>query len=145
MLMVPVVLEKCVYVLQGWLVVCRGSHILTWPSDRVHINKTNKSFFFNLFLLFLAVLGLCCCMQASSSCSEWELLSNCGAQAPHYGSVFCCGARTLGYAGSSSHGARSQLPCSMWNPGPRIKPMSPALTGGLPTLGPAGKSPIKTF
>ena len=81
------------------------------------------------------MLGLCCCMQASSSCSEWELLSNCGAQALHYGSFFCCGAQTLGYAGSSSHGARAQLPCSMWNPGPRTKPMSPALTGGLPTLG----------
>ena len=25
--------------------------------------------------LFLAVLGLCCCKRAFSSCSEWELLS----------------------------------------------------------------------
>ena len=26
------------------------------------------------FYLFLAVLGLCCCMQAFSSCGEWGLL-----------------------------------------------------------------------
>ena len=40
---------------------------------------TNKcfSFFFNKFYLFiylLAALGLCCCMQAFSSCGERELL-----------------------------------------------------------------------
>ena len=33
--------------------------------------------------LFLAVLGLCCCSQAFSSCCEWGLLlSSCGVQAP---------------------------------------------------------------
>ena len=32
-------------------------------------------FFFNVFIyLFLAVLGLCCCAQAFSSCGEWGLL-----------------------------------------------------------------------
>ena len=28
----------------------------------------------NSFMLFLAVLGLCCCTQAFSSCGEWGLL-----------------------------------------------------------------------
>ena len=32
-------------------------------------------FCFVLFYLFLAALGLCCCTQALSSCSEWGLLS----------------------------------------------------------------------
>ena len=32
-------------------------------------------FFINLFIyLFLAVLGLCCCVRAFSSCGEWGLL-----------------------------------------------------------------------
>ena len=30
--------------------------------------------FFKFIYLFLAVLGLCCCVQAFSSCSERELL-----------------------------------------------------------------------
>ena len=30
---------------------------------------------------FLAVLGLCCCMQAFSCCGEQELLSSCNARA----------------------------------------------------------------
>ena len=34
----------------------------------------NKFFLFFKFLLILAVLGLCCCMQASSSCGERGLL-----------------------------------------------------------------------
>ena len=50
--------------------------------------------FLNLFIyLFLAVLGLHCCMQAFSSCSEQRLLSSCGAQAD-CGSLSCCGAQT---------------------------------------------------
>ena len=43
--------------------------------------------------------------------------------------------------GLSSCGAQVQFPCSMWNlPGPRIKPVSPALTGGFITTEPPGKS-----
>ena len=32
-------------------------------------------FFKNLFYLFLAALGLCCCARAFSSCSKWGLLT----------------------------------------------------------------------
>ena len=32
-------------------------------------------FFLNFIYLFMAVLGLCCCMRAFSSCGEWGLLS----------------------------------------------------------------------
>ena len=30
--------------------------------------------FLKLIYLFLAALGLCCCVRACSSCSEWRLL-----------------------------------------------------------------------
>ena len=38
--------------------------------------------FYQIYLL-LAVLGLCCCMQAFSSCSEQDLLSHRGVSASH--------------------------------------------------------------
>ena len=44
----------------------------------------------------MAVLGLCCCSRAFSSCIQQELLSSCGAQASHCGGFSCCGARALG-------------------------------------------------
>ena len=46
--------------------------------------------------LFMAALGLCCFAQAFSSHSEWELLSNCGAQASHCGGWSSCRAQVLG-------------------------------------------------
>ena len=50
----------------------------------------------NLFILFLAALGLCCCIQASSSCGETGATLPCGARASHCGGSSCCGARALG-------------------------------------------------
>ena len=42
-------------------------------------SRKRNNFFFNKFYLFiylfLAVLGLCCCTRAFSSCGEWGLLS----------------------------------------------------------------------
>ena len=38
------------------------------------------NFFFFLMYLFLALLGLHCCEQTLSSCSEQGLLSTCGAR-----------------------------------------------------------------
>ena len=50
-----------------------------------------------LFLfMFLAALGLCCCEQGFSSCSEWGLLCSSRMQASH-----CCGARALATGFSS--------------------------------------------
>ena len=44
-------------------------------------------FFINLFIyLFMAVLGLCCCVRAFSSC---------GARASHCSGFSCCGAQAL--------------------------------------------------
>ena len=39
--------------------------------------------FIYFWILFLAVLGLCCYMWAFSSCSKWGLLSSCAEQASH--------------------------------------------------------------
>ena len=49
-----------------------------------------------IYYLFLAVLILCCCMQAFSSCGEWELVPSCGAQASHCGGFCYCRAKALG-------------------------------------------------
>ena len=61
-----------------------------WPWD---------SFFLSLFM---AVLGLPCCVGLFSSYSKQGLLSSCGAQAPHCCGFSCWGAQALGYAGFSS-------------------------------------------
>ena len=50
----------------------------------------NLFFFFShsFIYLFLAVLGLHCCMQSFSSCGEWGLLFSYGAWASHCGGFF---------------------------------------------------------
>ena len=63
--------------------------------------------FNGLFIfLYLAVLGLHCCMQAFSSCREKGLFSSCGVRASHC-SGFCCGAQALGCVGFSSCGTQA--------------------------------------
>ena len=49
-------------------------------------------FFFKVIIYFLAVLGLCCCVQALSSCSVW---------ASHCCGFSCCGAQALGHSWAS--------------------------------------------
>ena len=51
---------------------------------------------FIFIYLFLAVPGLCCCMQAFSNCRWFGLLSSCSVWASHRGGPFCCGAWALG-------------------------------------------------
>ena len=46
-----------------------------------------------IFSFFLAVLGLCCCDRAFSSCGKWGLLSSCIVWAPHYSGFSCCRAQ----------------------------------------------------
>ena len=54
-----------------------------------------NSSIFNLFL-FLALLGLHCCMWAFSSFHKSGLLSSCDAWASHWGGFSCCRAQALG-------------------------------------------------
>ena len=44
------------------------------PQISVAYNNKNIYFLINLFILFLAALGLCCCTRAFSSCVEQGLL-----------------------------------------------------------------------
>ena len=51
--------------------------------------------FFFIICLLLAALGFCCCTQAFSGCSQWGLLSSCGAQTSHCSGISCRGAQAL--------------------------------------------------
>ena len=52
--------------------------------------------FFEIFIYYLAVLGLHCCAWAFSSCSELGLLSSWGAQPSPFSGFSCCRAWALG-------------------------------------------------
>ena len=85
-----------------------------------------KNTFIYLFVLFLAMLGLCCCAGFFSSCGKWGLLSSCCAWASHRGGFSCCGVQAAGHMGFSSCssqaserglwscGAWAWLLCSVW-------------------------------
>ena len=56
----------------------------TWKSDSTDLEKCqSRSTFWGkkIYLLFLAVLGLCCCVWAFSSCGKGEPLSSFDARA----------------------------------------------------------------
>ena len=63
--------------------------------------------------LFLAALGLRCCMRAFSSCGERGATLCCGARAPHCGDFSCCRARALG-TWASVVVARGLSSCGSW-------------------------------
>ena len=121
------------------------------------------TFFFkiNLFILLSAVLGLCCCARALSSCSKRGSTPHCSVQASQCSGFSCCGALALG-ARASAIGARALSSCGSWGlehrlsgcgaraqllhgtwdlPRPGIEPVSPALAGGFLTTAPPEKSP----
>ena len=99
-----------------------------------------------------AVLGLCCCARAFSSCSESWLLSSCGKQASRFGGFSCCRAvvAVCRLRSCSSQalehrlsicGPLAKMPHGIWDLPPlQIKPKSPALAGGFLTTGPPAKS-----
>ena len=60
--------------------------------------------FFFFTCLFLAVLGLCCCMDFFLSCGKQGLLSTCSALVCHCRGFSCYGAWALGTVGFSSCG-----------------------------------------
>ena len=96
-------------------------------------NLTVFCVFFKI-CLFLAVLGLRCCVQALSSCSEWGLFSSCRVWASQ------CGGLSCGSTDFSSYDALVWLPWGMWGLlGAGIEPESPALATGFLTTRPPGK------
>ena len=64
-----------------------------------------KEFIFIYLSSSLAVLDLCCCARAFSSCGKQGLLSSCGAWASRYGGFSC--SRVQGF---SSGGTQAWLP-----------------------------------
>ena len=118
----------------------------------------NKIFFFSfqdflnfgfvclfVYLFIFAVLGLCFCARAFSSCGKW-------------GPLFIAVRRPLTVAASlvaqhrlqthrlSSCGSWAQLLRGMWDPpGPGLEPVSPALAGRLSTTAPPGKPQNQFF
>ena len=108
--------------------------------------------FFKLIYLFLAVLGLHCCMWAFSSCGGWGILfvAMHGLLIRWLLLLRSTGSRLVGFSscGSwalerrlSSCGTRAYLFRSMWDlPRPGLEPMSPALAGRFLTTVPPGKS-----
>ena len=99
-------------------------------------------FYFNNFFFlsfFLAVLGLCFCARAFSSC---------GKQGPLF--IAVCGPLTVATSLVAEHrlqtrrlsscGSWAQLLRGMWDlPRPGLEPVSPALAGGFLTTAPPGK------
>ena len=66
----------------GAMAQTRVVTVQTWESGRLKVLFLGKK---KVYLLFLAVLGLCCCVWAFSNCSESGLFSSCGEQASHCG------------------------------------------------------------
>ena len=100
--------SNLLFYLRSWFeVVLAAVHQrVCWWHCRLWLHSILNNIFMPLFL-FLAVLSLCCCTWAFSSCGELGLLSSCGAQASHCSDFFCCGAQALGTMGFSSCSADS--------------------------------------
>ena len=69
-----------------------------------------------LFLSFLAVLGLCCCSWAFSSCSKQGLLFSCSVLASHRSGFSCCRTWALELEGSVvvAHGLSCSVSCGIF-------------------------------
>ena len=113
----------------------------------------------------MAVLCLCCCARAFSSCGERGLLIVAVRGLLIAVASPCCGAQALGTRAAvvvargcsscgtwalesrlSSCGARALLLRGMWDlPRPGLEPVSPALAGGVLTTAPPWKSPTPFF
>ena len=139
-----------------WIFFCffKKSSLLRY---NLHTVKDILFFFFNLFL---AALGICCCVRAFFSCGERGLLFVAVHRLLIVVAFLCWGAWALGTWASvvaarglsscgswavehrlSHCGAWAQLLRGMWDlPGPGLEPVSPALAGGFLTTVPPGKS-----
>ena len=78
-----------------------------------------------MYIYYLFIFGLHCCMWAFSTCSKQGILSHCGARASHCSGFSCCGARALGHSGSVVvvHGLSCSKACGIFlaqgsNPSP---------------------------
>ena len=87
----------------------------------------------------MAVLGLCFCARAFSSCGKWGPLL-IAVRGPLTIAASLVAEHRLQTCRLSNRSSQAQLLHGMWDPpGPRLEPVSPALAGGLPTTAPPGK------
>ena len=106
--------------------------------------------FFNYYL-FLAVLGLCFCARAFSSCGKWGPLFTavCGPltiTGLSLSRASLVAEHRLQMRRLSSCGSRAQLLRGMWDlPRPGLEPVSPALAGRFSTTVPPGKPPVNQY
>ena len=92
----------------------------------------------------MAVLGLCFCARASSSCGKRGPLF-IAVRGPLTTAASLVAEHRLQMRRLSSCGSRAQLLRGMWDlPGPGLEPVSPALAGRFSTTAPPGK-PSKCF
>ena len=95
-------------------------------------NKLLQQLFF--YFLFLAVLGLCFCARAFSSCGKRGPLFIM-VHGPLTIAASLVEEHRLQMRRRSSCGSRAQLLCGMWDlPRPGLKPVSPALAGRFSPL-----------
>ena len=87
----------------------------------------------------MAVLGLCFCARAFSSCGKWGPLF-IAVRGPLTVVASLVAEHRLQMRRLSSCGSRAQLLHGMWDlPRPGLEPVSPALAGGLSTTAPPRK------
>ena len=87
----------------------------------------------------MAVLGLCFCARAFSSCGKWGPLF-ITVRWPLTIVASLVAEHRLQTRRLSSCGSRAQLLRDMWDlPRPGLEPVSPALAGGPSTTAPPGK------
>ena len=87
----------------------------------------------------MAVLGLCFCARALSSCGKWGplFIAMCG---PLSIAASLVAEHRLQMRRLSNCGSRAQLLRGMWDPPrPGLEPVSPALAGRFSTTAPPGK------
>ena len=93
----------------------------------------------------MAVLGLCFCARAFSSCGKWGPLF-IAVRGPVTITASPVAEHRLQTRRISDCGSRAQLLRSMWDPPrPGLEPVSPALAGRFSTTAPPGKPQALIF
>ena len=93
----------------------------------------------------MAVLGLCFCARAFSSCGKWGPLF-IAVRGPLTIVASLVVEHRLQTHRLSNCGSRAQLLRGMWDPPrPGLEPVSPALAGRLSTTAPPGKPEVRIY
>ena len=102
-------------------------------------NASELYYLFIYLFIYLAVLGLCFCARAFSSCGERGPLF-IAVRGPVTVAASFVAEHRLQTRRLSSCGSRAPLLCGMWDlPRPGLEPVSPALAGRFSTTAPPGK------